>query len=311
MTGSSPDGVWVGKYGLDGNEIWERTYVGSAIKPGNGIATTGEGGFLVTAVRQASGHTNVWLRGYTADGELEFTRSLGSGDNEQGYGMAIGGDGKVAVSASRQSSGGNSGLAFVLDGEVREVTYTPDLGDAYAYDVAIDGRDHTILVGDVLLDAANYGWVRAHDMDGELVWEDRNVDGVTTHAYAVAVDAADRVAVVGTSGNDIWVRLYEPSGTHQWTRSFGDDSADHGRGVAFDARGNVVIVGYTFVDGSFDLALAKLAADGTSLWEHRLDLGSGGLRTTDRGHGVAVDPSGDIFVSGSAGGNIWLGRFAP
>jgi uncharacterized delta-60 repeat protein/uncharacterized repeat protein (TIGR01451 family) len=81
--------------------------------------------------------------------------------------------------------------------------------------------------------------------------------------------------------------------------NFGD--ADVANAVAIDAQGRIVAAGYTTVNGTFDLAIARYAANGS------LDLtfGTGGkvitnfgAGTQDSASGVAVDALGRIVVVG-------------
>ena len=128
-------------------------------------------------------------------------------------------------------------------------------------------------------------------------------DAGNARARGAAVDASGNVIVVGEEfvvgqNANMWARKYSPAGDVLWTWTWvgaanGDDVA-HGVAVAPD--GDLVIVGETYVGGSgADMAFIKLHADSKPVWEKTYN-GPGNLG--DRAYGVAVDPAGNIAVTG-------------
>jgi hypothetical protein len=103
---------------------------------------------------------------------------------------------------------------------------------------------------------------------------------------------------------------------HFWSQRFGGATySDEGRSVAVDASGNIFVTG-TFqgtVDfgggnrvsaGGTDIFLAKYGPDGTHLWSLRF-----GSTGDDEGNAVAVDGSGNVFVTGTFRGTVNFGGF--
>lgn len=108
------------------------------------------------------------------------------------------------------------------------------------------------------------------------------------------------------------------SSTHVWSQRFGGIYHESGDGVAVDAAGNVFVTGIFFYAtdlgggqlfsaGSFDIFLAKYDTHGSHLWSKRF----GGTSVYDYGRSVAVDPSGNVFLTGNfeqtvdfGGGNL-------
>jgi len=90
--------------------------------------------------------------------------------------------------------------------------------------------------------------------------------------------------------------------TLTWNTFLGGSEQDHGYGIAVDGYGNVYVTGdsgatwgspvraYTALADAF---VAKLDYDGNLTW-HTFLGGSG----TDEGHGIAVDSSGNVYVTG-------------
>ncbi len=94
-----------------------------------------------------------------------------------------------------------------------------------------------------------------------------------------------------------------------WVRSIGGSNNDVGNGVIIDEKGNVYVTGYFGAaganfnlgsggvpltsSGSNDVFLTKYSPSGTVLWTK----GIGGTGN-DQGYGVAVDHSGNVYVTG-------------
>jgi hypothetical protein len=100
---------------------------------------------------------------------------------------------------------------------------------------------------------------------------------------------------------------------HQWSQRFGSTSEDVGSSVAADASGNVFVTGNfsgtvnfgggnLVSAGSWDIFLAKYDAAGVHQWSKRF--GAGGA---DIGYVVAVDGSGNVFVTGRFAGTVNFG----
>ncbi|MBI2967709.1 MAG: SBBP repeat-containing protein [Bacteroidetes bacterium] len=95
---------------------------------------------------------------------------------------------------------------------------------------------------------------------------------------------------------------------YQWTKSIGSTGYDFGSSVAIDAGGNAFITGYfsgtadfdpsagtanlTSV-GGYDIFFAKYDSNGNYLWAK--SIGSSG---NDKGKGIAVDGSGNTYITG-------------
>jgi len=104
---------------------------------------------------------------------------------------------------------------------------------------------------------------------------------------------------------DAFVAKYSASGTPVWSRSMGGDASDAATSVAVDSSGNVAVTGYqasTSADygggtlgthGGSDIFVAKYASTGGYVWAKTIG-GTG----SDAGTGVAVDGSGNVFVTG-------------
>jgi hypothetical protein len=138
--------------------------------------------------------------------------------------------------------------------------------------------------------------------------------------WGVTVDSSDNLYMTGyTSGGldgntssgstDIILVKYNSSGTKQWTKQLGsslNDFAESGDGVTVDSSDNIYVTGYTeggldgnTNSGSDDIILVKYNSSGTKQWTKQL-----GTSSRDRGYGVTVDSSDNIYVTGYTEGGL-------
>jgi Secretion system C-terminal sorting domain/Beta-propeller repeat len=161
-------------------------------------------------------------------------------------------------------------------------------------------------------------------------WQWAKGSGSTGDEAAVSsvIDASGNLYVVGwyTSANitfgsitltnpgvataDVFLVKYDASGNALWAKTFGGIDGDLGNAIAIDPAGNIYITGwftsanlvmdsYTLTNstaGTSDVFVAKLNSNGTTLWAK-----SAGGALSDRGHGIAVDGTGNVFVTGVFG----------
>ena len=232
-------------------------------------------------------------------------------------------------------------------------------GFMLAEPLATDGESNAI-VGGAFVDTLSFPGGQLHgppypattpyviklDGDGHVLWSKEpfkfvTPPGLQDGASQVAGIAADRhgnLMITGTvSGaadfgggvlepigwSDIFVGKLDPAGALLWVRRFGSSyveasgqtpSASSGIAVAVDPDGDVYVTG-SFA-GSIDFGddhpvkglehrifLLKLDAMGHVLWS--VSGGSGSVENT--GTNVAVDPMGDVIITGRYGNSLDLG----
>ena len=152
--------------------------------------------------------------------------------------------------------------------------------------------------------------------------------GVADWAYALAVDGSGNVYVTGKSYSGINIGgyynydysyatvKYDTAGKQLWAAHYdgpaGDD--DVPQAIAVDSQGNVYVTGKSYngkhitnptetpSSGSNDYAYATVKYDpsGNQLWAARYD-GLG--QVDDIARAIALDGSGNAYVTGSSGGN--------
>ena len=182
--------------------------------------------------------------------------------------------------------------------------------------------------GDVT-SAGNYDiFVLKLNSSGSFQWA--NSYGGTGFDYgnAIGVDSSGNSFITGgfvgtvnfgggnvtTAGNtDIFVLKLNSSGTFQWANSYGGSGQDYGYGIAVDSSGNSYITGYfrntvDFGDGNVssagftDIFVLKLNSSGTF---QRVN--TYGSISADYGYGIAVDSSGNSYITGYFANTIDFG----
>jgi hypothetical protein len=109
----------------------------------------------------------------------------------------------------------------------------------------------------------------------------------------------------GQSNLDIFLAKYDASGDVIWAHSAGSTGDDRGMDVSVDAAGNAYLAGYVHGNADFsgtplpsignaDIIVAKYAPDGTFQWVQQA-----GGNSVDHANGIAVDGTGNCYVTGS------------
>jgi hypothetical protein len=187
--------------------------------------------------------------------------------------------------------------------------------------VAVDSSGNAYVTGytEGALTGANAGsrdiFLTKYNSSGAQQWIRQIGTSAHDYGYSVAVDSSGNAYVTGyTSGaltganagsSDVFVTKYNSSGTQQWIRQIGTSASDTGSGVAVDSSGNAYVTGYTggaltgASAGSYDVFVTKYNSSGTQQWMRQI-----GTSASDTGSGVAVDSSGNAYVTGYTEGAL-------
>jgi len=283
------------------------TYLGgSGGEVGYGIAVDGLGNAYVTGYTSSSNFpTQAPYQGTYAGGwdafitklspsgnTLSYSTYLGGSGYDFGYGIAVDGSGNAYVTGRTESTdfpmqnpyqGTNAGTsdAFItkLSPSGSALSYSTYLGGAevdYAYGITVDGSGNVYVTGD-----------------------SESTDFPTQNPYQ------------GTNAGtyDAFITKLSSSGsTLSYSTYLGGSSYEYGCGIAVDGSGNAYVTGGTSSSnfptenpyqgtnaGTSDAFITKLSSSGSALF-YSTYLGG---NTDDRGNGIAVDGSGNAYVTGT------------
>jgi hypothetical protein len=254
-----------------------------------------------------SGSWDAFVAKVNASGTaLLYCGYIGGSARDDAYAIAVDGSGNVYITGYTESSDGSF-----------PVTVGPDLtfnGDEYDYDafVAKVNAYGTALLYCGFIGGSDWDWGRGIAVDGS------GNAYVTGHTYSgegsFPVTVGPDLTFNG-GDHDAFVAKVNASGAAlSYCGYIGGSHFDEGRGIAVDGSGNAYITGYTFSSessfpvtvgpgltygGAGDAFVAKVNASGAALSY----CGYIGGSDEDTGFSIAIDNSGNAYVTGYAYSN--------
>ena len=299
-SGYDPDYVTV-KYDSNGNQLWASRYAGThpdgydratsiaVDAAGNVYATGGSWGGPdwigedYATVKYDSNGNELWVARYDGDGDSGF-----SGEND---------DRATAIAVD------GVGYIYVTGYSMRKHT-------AAGFSSDFASRDFVTIKYD---SAGNQVWLKVNGTDNH----DPDPTNPSLHSHpsdvpvAMALDGAGDVYVTGVggwigeswvdSGNNFFtVKLDGDNGATLWEAIYDRGSEEWPADMAVDAAGNVHVVGVTGSGDGRDYATVKYSAGGVQQWAAVYDGPNYlyGHDWADEATGVAVDGSGNVYVTG-------------
>ena len=271
----------------------------------NGTATFGLGEANETALASGGGD-DMFVAQYDASGLLQWAKRAGGTGSDRGLGIAVDGSGNSYV------TGLINGSATFGQGEVNQTT----LNSAGIDDIFVAKYDSAGLLQ----------WVRRAGGTGSDQGISIAVDGSDTYLTGFFSGTAtfgqgqtNQTTLSSAGIDDIFVAKYDSAGVLQWVRRAGGTGSDQGVGIAVDGSGHSYLTGFfsgtaTFAQGQAnqttlvsagdrDVFVAQYDSIGTLVWAKR----SGGP-FTDRGYYIAVDGSGNSYVTGIFNNSATFGK---
>ncbi len=303
--------VFVVKHGPDLWADWAKSAGGGTDDAARSIAVDGSGNSYVAGLfysdtatfgslpsLTSEGGFDVFVAKYDSAGNEVWATSAGGSDTDSGNDIAVDGSGNIYVTGE-------------FSGTATFGTRPPLTSAAYS---------------DI--------FVAKYDSAGTVLWAESA--GGDSHDYArgIAVDGVGNSYVTGkfygtatfgtrpplTSGphSSMFVATYNSAGTVLWAKSAGDSGWSSGFGIAVDGFGNSYVTGRfegtaTFgslapltSEGGQDVFVAKYDSAGNEVWA----TSAGGSGFDDSGNDIAVDGSGNIYVTGRIGSLMMDGTTA-
>jgi len=294
---------------------WARTWGGIGPDAGYSVAVDMEGNVYVTGDfsntadfdpgpgvdnHTSNGLWDVFLSKFDPSGNFIWAKTWGGSSYDVGYGIAVDSSGNVYVTGYFDETVDFDPAAV---GEEIRVSYG-------ALDAFLSKFDSS----------GNLKWTRTWgggDNDSGLgVTVDGSGTVYTTGYFCGTVDFDPDIAVdyhISNGTGDAFMTKFDSSGIFQWAKTWGGVEGDLGYGVAVDGSGNVYVTGifsetvdfdpgpgvdnHITID-DYDIFLSKFDWSGNFLWARTWGGQPQPGDDYDTGRGVAVDGSGNVYVTG-------------
>lgn len=266
-----------------------------------------------------AGRADALLLKYSPDGDLIWARTWGGPYDDKGHAVAVDNVGDVYVAGhSSIISGVNTHDVLILkydsSGElIWQETW--DGGDwDFAYAIAVEDDGDVFIAGETREDPwTSDALLLKYDSSGTLLWKRAWGGSAAGNAvfYDIAVDEGGNIHAAGYIWSfapggmtDVLVVKFDVNGNPVWGKTWGGSDEgieDLGAAIALDGSGNVYVAGMTRKDsqpvgaGQEYVLLLKYDSSGRLMSQN-----TWGGSDYYRGHAIAVDASGMLYLGGSA-----------
>jgi uncharacterized delta-60 repeat protein len=283
------------------------------------------------------------LMAHAQNGVAVWTNRFNGPGNGGDYAsaVAVGTNGNVIVTGISTGTNGGWDFATIKYSGAGVPLWTnyydgPESYEDSPHAVAVDGSGNVFVTGQSFSAGSSWDFATIkYSAAGVPLWTNRYNGPSTSPDVPVAMttDASGNVFVTGYSylgggGIDYTTIKYSEAGVALWTRYYNGpgDGTDAASAMALDSNGNVLVTGASGggIGALADFATIKYSNDGVPLWTNRFN---GPGNSDDEATAIAVDPNGNVFVTGhqtgsssffdyatikysNAGVPLWTNRYA-
>lgn len=317
------------KYDDGGNAQWVATFAGEGGSNDKieAIAVDDAGNVYVTGESEAADETTscVTIKYSSKGAEQWVARYSGPGGSSSAKDIALDNNGNVYVTGKSKSPG------FLPAADYLTIKYDANGNEQWvarysggrplpdeAWAIAVDAAGGVYVTGGSWGEDTSLDYITIkYGADGKQQWFARYNgpgNGVDI-ATSIALDSSSNVYVTGLSGGansstDYATIKYDSNGVEQWVRRFNGDknASDVAKDLAVDASGNVYVTGVSNSRGGSvgssdpdrDYATVKYSSAGRQEWVAIYD---GPAKDADEALALAIDGSGNIYVTGQSVGS--------
>jgi uncharacterized delta-60 repeat protein len=309
------------KYNSNGIQQWVKRYNG----PGNdddyafSIAVENSGNVYVTGRSIGSGTDYDYATiKYNTNGVQEWVQRYNGPGNGSDWATFISVDGSGNVYITGYSTGNGTGwdwatIKYNTNGVQQWIQrYNgPGNDDDAAASIAVDGSGNVYVTGNSWGSGtySDYTTIK-YNTNGVQLWVQRYNGPGNDEDWAtyIVADNSGNVYVTGGSfgngtGSDYATIKYNANGVQQWVQRYNGPGNDDDRAFScsVDGSGNVYVTGKSTGNGPYgDYVAIKYNADGVQQWVQRYNGPGNG---DDEANSIAVDGSGNIYLTGSSWGS--------
>lgn len=313
-SGTSYDYVTI-KYDTSGNQKWVALYNG----PANGsdvahaITTDGSGNIYVTGTSLGSGTSYDYaIIKYDTNGNQKWVARYNDG-SDGSYAIAVDGPGNVYVTGTSSDDYATIKYDTATGTEQWARRYNgPGVNNDCANAIAVDSTGNVYVTGYSYGDGTDkdYATIK-YDANGIQQWVSRYNGPANSNdmAYAIAIDGYGNIFVTGNSvgsgtGNDYATIRYDAAtGAEKWVRRYNGpgNSTDNAAAIVLDSSGGIYVTGKSCISGTdYDYATVQYDLSGNELCVRGYN---GTENSTDNAAAIALDDSGNIYVTGTSIGS--------
>ncbi len=233
-------------------------------------------------LKTANYDNDVFVAKYDAAGKCVWAKQAGGLQSDDGYGIAVDRSSNIYVTGGFNGSarfGTAAPLTSRGNSDIFVAKYSPAGAPLWAKSAG------------GTLDDGGRG----------IAVDDKGISYVT--GYFSGVATFDSLTLTSRGQDDLFVAKYDANGRPLWAKAEGQKLADMGSSIAVDGAGNSYVTGYKTDDPMFsgqlrspyDTFVTKYDSDGNVSWKQESEAGG----DWDEGNGIAVDASGNCYVTGT------------
>ncbi|MCB0729022.1 MAG: SBBP repeat-containing protein, partial [Ignavibacteriae bacterium] len=337
--------IYVVKYNVPGNKIWERIYNG----PGNGNDIANSIALDLNGNIYVAGES----KGDSTGGDFILIKYDGNGNemwNRRFDGESSSTDAVIKVVTDNSGFPIVSGTSFNLNTlfDIVTIRYDPEGNivwnkmyngssnrNEFIGDMAIDDSGNVFISGSSFVqgEGDNFLLIK-YSNNGDQLWtaDYNGPSGANDNITSLTLDNNGNAVISGSSvapgtGIDFATLKYSGSGQELWLRRYSSSaisSPDEPKAIISDIHGNIFVTGASVQSNSYDYLTVKYSSSGDELWTRRYNGPSG--NNFDEPRSLTTDISGNVFVAGlsqgtgtmddmviikydSTGNQIWLNRY--